>query len=70
MREVRERTAVLPVLVQELSGILWAAYNAAVWAIGYKRRSSHDLIDDLCPAEGARLKEKAKKEAERLLELQ
>ena len=52
----------------KISGTLWAAYNAAVWAIDYKRRTSRDLVDDLCLAEGARLKEIAKREAERLLE--
>jgi phage/plasmid-like protein (TIGR03299 family) len=50
-----------------IDGTLWAAYNAAVWAIDYRRRTSRDLVDDLCLAEGARLKERAKKEAERLL---
>jgi len=54
----------------KISGTLWAAYNAVVWAIDYKRRTSRDLVDDLCLAEGARLKEKARKEAERLLEAQ
>ena len=52
----------------KISGTLWAAYNAAVWAIDYKRRTSRDLVDDLCLAEGARLKEKARKAAEGLLD--
>jgi phage/plasmid-like protein (TIGR03299 family) len=51
----------------KIDGTLWAAYNAAVWAIDYKRRSTRDVVDDLCLAEGARLKEKAMKEAKRLL---
>jgi hypothetical protein len=51
----------------KISGTVWAAYNAAVWAIDYKRRTSGDLVDDLCLADGARLKEKAKREAEQLL---
>ena len=52
----------------KINGTLWAAYNAAVWAIDYKRPTSRDPVDDLCLADGARLKEKARKEAERLLE--
>ncbi len=54
----------------KISGTVWAAYNAAVWAIDYKRQTSRDLVDDLCLGEGARLKEKARSEAERLLEAQ
>ena len=54
----------------KISGTLWAAYNAAVWAVDYKRRSSRDPVDDLCLAEGARIKEKAKREAEGLLKAQ
>lgn len=50
-----------------ISGTLWAAYNAAVWAIDYRRRTSQDPVDDLCLAEGARLKELARREAERWL---
>jgi hypothetical protein len=52
----------------KISGTLWAAYNAAVWAIDFRRRSNRDVVDDLCLAEGARLKEKARKEAERVLD--
>jgi phage/plasmid-like protein (TIGR03299 family) len=51
----------------KIEGSLWAAYNAAVWAIDYRRRSSRDTVDDLCLGDGARLKEKAKNQAERLL---
>lgn len=54
----------------KIEGTLRAAYNAAVWAIDYRRRTTRDLVDDLCLAEGARLKEKARREAERLLEAQ
>jgi hypothetical protein len=52
----------------KIDGTLWAAYNAAVWAIDYKRPATRDTVDDLCLAEGARLKEKAKREADRILE--
>jgi phage/plasmid-like protein (TIGR03299 family) len=51
----------------KIDGTLWAAYNAAVWAIDYKRRSTRDPVDDLCLADGAKLKEKALKVAERVL---
>jgi phage/plasmid-like protein (TIGR03299 family) len=54
----------------KIEGTLWAAYNAAVWAVDYRRRTTRDPVDDLCLAEGARLKEKAKTEAERLLQAQ
>jgi phage/plasmid-like protein (TIGR03299 family) len=54
----------------KIIGTLWAAYNAVVWAVDYRRPTSRDLVDDLCLADGARLKEKAKREAERVLATQ
>lgn len=46
---------------------LWAAYNGAVWAIDWGRRTQRDRVDDLCLDEGALLKEKALKEAEKII---
>jgi hypothetical protein len=43
----------------KIGGTLWAAYNAAVYAIDFERRSHRDRVDDLCLAEGAALKERA-----------
>jgi phage/plasmid-like protein (TIGR03299 family) len=42
-----------------VDGTLWAAYNAAVYAIDYGRKNQRDRVDDLCLAEGAALKERA-----------
>jgi phage/plasmid-like protein (TIGR03299 family) len=38
---------------------LWAAYNAAVWAVDWVHRSQRDRVEDLCLGDGARLKERA-----------
>jgi phage/plasmid-like protein (TIGR03299 family) len=50
-----------------IQGTLWAAYNAAVWAVDWERRSQKDRVDDLCLGEGARLKERARQQAELIL---
>lgn len=42
-----------------IEGTLWAAYNAAVWAVDFARVSRKDPVDDLCLGEGARLKQRA-----------
>jgi len=42
-----------------INGTLWAAYNAAVYAIDFGRKNQRDRVDDLCLAEGAALKAKA-----------
>lgn len=42
-----------------IEGTLWAAYNAAVWAVDFARKSHKDPVDDLCLGEGARLKQRA-----------
>jgi hypothetical protein len=49
------------------SGSLWAAYNAAIWAVDFARESSADRVDDLCLGEGARLKDRARRQAEALM---
>jgi hypothetical protein len=50
-----------------VAGTLWAAYNGAVWAVDYRRRTQRDVVDDLCLADGARLKERALQQAEAIL---
>jgi len=50
-----------------IHGTLWAAYNAAIWAVDRGRNSQKDRVDDLCIGEGAHIKEKAMTEAEKLL---
>jgi hypothetical protein len=52
----------------KIEGTLWAAYNGAVWAVDWGRKSAKDRVDDLCLEEGALIKEKALKEARKLLE--
>jgi len=47
---------------------LWAAYNAAVWAVDWVHRSQRDRVEDLCLGDGARLKERALTLARRWLE--
>jgi phage/plasmid-like protein (TIGR03299 family) len=47
-----------------IQGTLWAAYNAAVWAVDWTRKTQKDRVDDLCLGEGARLKERARQQAE------
>ena len=47
-----------------IENTLWAAYNAATWAIDWKRKSKKDRVDDLCLGDGASLKEKAWSQAE------
>jgi hypothetical protein len=43
----------------DIDGTLWAAYNAAVWAVDFARRRRKDPVGDLCLEEGARLKPRA-----------
>ena len=50
-----------------IENTLWAAYNAATWAVDWKRQSKKDRVDDLCLGDGADLKEKARHEAEVLI---
>lgn len=50
-----------------IEGTLWAAYNAAVGAVDWERKSQKDRVDDLCLGEGARLKERARQQAELIL---
>ena len=52
----------------KIDGTLWAAYNAAVWAIDFARRNQRDRVDDLCLAEGAALKERALRAARKYVE--
>jgi phage/plasmid-like protein (TIGR03299 family) len=51
-----------------IDGTLWAAYNAAVYAIDFGRKIQRDRVDDLCLAEGAALKARALRAAEKHLE--
>lgn len=52
-----------------IQGTLWAAYNGAIWAVDWERKTQKDRVDDLCLDEGALLKEKALKEAEKILNI-
>ncbi len=51
----------------KIEGTLWAAYNGAIWAVDWGRKSGKDRVDDLCLEEGAFIKERALKEARKLI---
>jgi hypothetical protein len=51
----------------KIENTLWAAYNAVIWAIDWRRKNSKDRVDDLCLGNGARLKQNAFDEAELLM---
>jgi phage/plasmid-like protein (TIGR03299 family) len=50
-----------------IQGTLWAAYNATIWAVDWERKTNKDRVDDLCLGEGARIKERARQQAELIL---